>query len=139
MTDLNPYLTFNGNCADALRFYERALGAKIEMLLTFGEAPGGEVPPGNEDRVMHAQFTLDGDTVMASDGMAGQEYAGMRGFSLTLTYPTAEEARRAFDALAVGGRVTTPLQQTFWADAWGALTDRFGTPWMVNGGMAGPK
>jgi PhnB protein len=69
---------------------------------------------------------------MASDSMAGQPYAGMKGFSLSLTYPTAAEAKRIFDALAEGGNVTMPLQKTFWAEAFGMLVDRFGTSWMIN-------
>jgi len=73
---------------------------------------------------------------MASDSMPGQPYGGMKGFSLSLIYPTTAEAKRIFDALAEGGQVTMPLQKTFWAEAFGMLTDRFGTPWMVNGNMA---
>jgi PhnB protein len=78
---------------------------------------------------------MDGGTLMASDTMAGQPYDGMHGFSLTLVYPTAADARRIFDALGQGGRVTMPIQKTFWAEAFGMLVDRFGTPWMVNGAM----
>ena len=74
--------------------------------------------------------------VMASDSMVGQPYGGMKGFSLSLVYPNVADAKAVFDALAAGGRVTMPLQKTFWAEAFGMLVDRFGTPWMVSGGMA---
>ena len=73
---------------------------------------------------------------MASDSMVGQPYGGMKGFSLSLVYPSVADAKRVFDALADGGRVSMPVQKTFWAEAFGMLVDRFGTPWMVSGGMA---
>jgi len=73
---------------------------------------------------------------MASDSMVGHPYEGMKGFSLSLVYPTTADAQRVFDALAQGGRVTMPLQKTFWAKAFGMLVDRFGTPWMINAEMA---
>jgi len=136
MPTLDAYLFFNGNCAEAIRFYERTLGGKLEMM-THAQSPiAGETPPGSADRIMHARLDLDGRSLMASDSMAGQPYGGMKGFSLSLTYPTASEAKRIFDALAEGGNVTMPLQKTFWAEAFGMLVDRFGTSWMLNGNMA---
>jgi PhnB protein len=136
MHQLNAYLIFDGACADAMRFYERTLGGKLD-LITHAQSPlAGETPPANANRIMHARLTMDGGTLMASDAMAGQHHEGMHGFSLTLVYPTAEEARRIFDALGQGGRVTMPMQKTFWAEAFGMLVDRFGTPWMINGAMA---
>ena len=137
MTQLDSYLFFNGTCADAMRFYERTLGGKLEMMMTHGESPvAGESPPGSADRILHARLVIDGRILMASDSMVGQPYEGMKGFSLSLIYPTAAEARRMFDTLAQGGQVTMPMDKTFWAEAFGMLVDRFGTPWMVNGGMA---
>jgi PhnB protein len=136
MPQLDSYLTFNGNCADAMRFYERTLGGKLS-LMTHAESPmAAQTPPGSADRIMHARLDFDGGMLMASDWMAGQPYGGMKGFSLSLIYPTAAEARRMFDTLAQGGQVTMPMDKTFWAEAFGMLVDRFGTPWMVNGGMA---
>jgi PhnB protein len=132
MPTLDAYLFFDGNCAEAMRFYERTLGGKLEMM-THAQSPiAGQTPPGSADRIMHARLDLDGRSLMASDSMAGQPYAGMKGFSLSLTYPTAAEAKRIFDALAEGGNVTMPLQKTFWAEAFGMLVDRFGTSWMIN-------
>jgi len=136
MHQLNAYLFFDGTCADAMRFYERTLGGKLD-LITHAQSPmADKTPPGSGDRIMHARLTIDSGTLMASDSMAGQPYAGMHGFSLALEYPTAADARRMFDALVQGGQVTMPMQKTFWAEAFGMLVDRFGTPWMVNGGMA---
>jgi PhnB protein len=137
MNPVNAYLFFDGTCADAMRFYERTLGGKLD-LLTHAQSPiAGQTPPGSADRIMHARLTTDGGSLMASDTMVGHTYEGMHGFSLALAYPTAADARRIFDALAQGGRVTMPMQKTFWAEAFGMLVDRFGTPWMVNGAMTG--
>jgi PhnB protein len=136
MPELSAYLFFDGNCADAMRFYERTLGGKL-TLMTHAEAPSGaQAPPGNADRIMHARLVIDGGVLMASDETAGHPYAGMKEFSLSLTYPAVAEAQRVFDALAEGGRVNLPFQKTFWSEGFGMLVDRFGTPWMINAGMA---
>ncbi|HKE38398.1 MAG TPA: VOC family protein [Casimicrobiaceae bacterium] len=137
MSKLDAYLIFNGNCADAMRFYERTLGGELQMM-THAESPlaGKGASAANADRIMHARLSFDGGILMASDSMTGQPYGGMKGFSLALTYPTAGEARRVFDALSQGGQVTMPLDKTFWAEVFGMLVDRFGTPWMVNGNLA---
>ena len=135
---LDTYLTFNGNCADAMRFYQRTLGGKLD-LMTHAQSPmAAQTPPGSENRIMHARLALDGRLLMASDSMVGHPYEGMKGFSLSLIYPTVVEATRVFNALADGGKVIMPLDKTFWAKAFGMLVDRFGTPWMVNGELANP-
>ena len=136
MLQLDSYLFFDGNCADAMRFYERTLGGKLH-LMTHGESPmAAQTPSGSANRILHARLELDGRLLMASDSMVGQPYEGMKGFSLSLIYPTVAEAQRMFAALAEGGQITMPIAKTFWAEAFGMLVDRFGTPWMVNGGMA---
>ncbi len=136
MHQLNTYLFFDGTCADAMRFYERTLGGKLS-LMTHADSPmAAQTPAGSADRILHARLDFDGGMLMASDSMVGQPHEGMKGFSLSLIYPTAAEGRRMFDALAQGGQVTMPMQKTFWAEGFGMLTDRFGTPWMVSGGMA---
>ena len=133
---LDAYLTFNGNCADAMRFYQRTLGGKLD-LMTHAQSPiAGQTPPGSENRIMHARLAIDGRLLMASDSMVGHPYEAMKGFSLSLIYPTVAEATRVFNALADGGKVIMPLDKTFWAKAFGMLVDRFGTPWMVNGELA---
>jgi len=138
MLQLDTYLTFDGNCAEAMRFYQRTLGGKLD-LMTHAQSPmAGQTPAGSENRIMHARLVLDGRLLMASDSMAGHRYEGMKGFSLSLMYPTVAEAQRVFKALAEGGRVVMPLDKTFWAKAFGMLVDRFGTPWMVNGELANP-
>ena len=141
MQRLNAYLVFDGNCAEAMRFYQRTLGGKLD-LMTHADSPiAAQTPPGSANRIMHARLSLDDATLMASDSMPGNPDRGMTGFSLALVYPTHAEAKRVFDALAEGGKVTMPLQKTFWAEAFGMFVDRFGTPWMINGAMAaaGPQ
>ncbi len=135
MPAINPYLTFNGNCAEAMRFYERTLGGKLQIM-TNGESPiADKLPPGNADRIMHARLDFDGGVLMASDDMPSNSYKGMHGFAVSVIYPTAAEARRVFEALAKGGKVFMPLDKAFWAEAFGMLVDRFGTPWLINGAM----
>lgn len=136
MPHFEPYLTFDGDCAEAMRFYERVLGGKLEMMVTHRESPGGDqAPPEAADRIMHARLVVDGRVLMASDSMPGQPYEGMKNVWISMAYPDASAAKRVFAALGEGGTVTMPFQQTFWADGFGMLVDRFGTCWMVNGGM----
>jgi PhnB protein len=138
MPVLDSYLFFDGKCAQAMRFYERTLGGKMEMVMKYGESPEPEqCPPGAQDLVMHASMKIGDRTLMASDVPPSMGPKPMAGFALSLSYPSAEEARRVFEALAQGGSVTMPMTKTFWAETFGMLTDQFGTPWMVGGGMQG--
>ena len=106
MSQLDPYLFFDGTCAEAMRFYEKALGGKLEMMMTQAEAPpSAGVPPGSPDRIMHASLALGDRRLMASDTMAGRASTrGMHGFSISLSYPSVDEAKKVFDALAAGGK-----------------------------------
>jgi PhnB protein len=135
MPQLNAYLSFDGRCAEAMRFYAQALDASIETLLTVRESPmAADSPPEVQDQVMHAYLVGPGFTLMAGDAM-GMPYQGLHGVAMTLNYDTVDEATRRFAALAEGGTVTMPLAESFWAQTFGMLTDRFGVPWIVNGGM----
>src|SRR4029453_6704661 len=135
MSQLNAYLNFDSTCAEAMRFYAGILGGKLD-LMTNGQSPmADQIPASAADRILHANLTFEGGVLMASDSMPGQSYQGMKGFGLALPYPTVAEAQRVFDALAEGGRVDMPLGKSFWAEAFGMLVDRFGTPWLVNGAM----
>jgi PhnB protein len=129
---VNPYLIFNGQCAEAMRFYERALGGRLERMMTFAEMPDANIPPGSGERIMHARMQVGDSVIMASDSMPGMAYEGMHGFSISVSYATAAESRRVYDALAPGGKVTMEFQKTFWSEGFGMLVDRYGTPWMVN-------
>ena len=133
MPPINAYLFFDGTCADAMRFYERTLAGKLDLMTAANSPAAAQVPPGSGDRILHARLDFDGGTLMASDWMAESPYERMQGFSLSLGFPTTDEAKRIFDALAEAGKVTMPFEKTFWAQAFGMLVDRFGTPWMVSG------
>lgn len=130
MNKTETYLFFNGNCAEAMTFYESALGGTLR-LVPVKDAPPDSRPPGDENRIMHARLDAGGASLMASDWLSPDPFPGKNGFSLTLTAPTAAEAEGLFDKLADGGRVTAPFEKTFYADGFGMLVDRFGTPWMV--------
>jgi PhnB protein len=139
---VQPYLFFNGNCEQAVEFYRKALGAKIEMMMRFKEspepAPPGMVPPGFENKIMHSSFSIGETTLMASDGCSNEK-ANFQGFSLSLSVPNEAEADRVFAALADGGKVGMPLAKTFWSPRFGMLEDRFGVGWMVSVAPAGEK
>jgi PhnB protein len=130
-----PYLFFDGRCEEAIAFYKKALGAEVEMMMRFKEAPEqpppGTVPPGSENKVMHACLRINGSSVMASDGCAQQGKPKFEGFSLTVNAKDETEADRMFAALADGGQVQMPLGKTFFAKRFGSVSDRFGVGWMV--------
>ena len=134
-TSLDPYLFFDGTCAEAMRFYEKALGGKLEAMMTHADAPpSAGVPPGSPERIMHASLALGDRRIMASDTMKGDAYAGMHGFSIALSYPSVDEAKKVFATLSEGGKVNMPMGPTFWVESFGMAVDRFGTAWMVSGG-----
>ena len=136
MPQLTTYLGFNGNCGEAMKYYERVLNGKLEKLVTMAEMPGGEACGGADaSKVMHACLVADGLILMAGDAPDHVPYSGMNGFNLTLTYPEVPEAERVFSALSDGGTVTMPFEEQFWAQRAGMLVDRFGTPWIVNGAL----
>jgi len=132
---IQPYLFFNGNCEQAVEFYRKAIGAEVDMMMRFKDSPEppppGTVPPGSEDKIMHASFRLGGSTIMASDG-CGTEKPNFQGFSLSLSVASEGEADRLFAGLADGGQVQMPLGKTFWSPRFGMVTDRFGIGWMIS-------
>ncbi|MCS7041821.1 MAG: VOC family protein [Bryobacteraceae bacterium] len=133
---IEPYLFFNGLCEEALALYQRAFGAQIETMHRFRESPApmpeGSLPPGWEDKVMHASLLIGGSRIMASDGR-GAEPPQFRGFALSVVIEPEEKARAAFDALAEGGHVDMPLAPTFYSPYFGMVRDRFGVQWMITG------
>ncbi len=109
---MTPYLTFNGNCRDAMQFYCDRLGASLQMMMRMGDSPvADQIPAAQHDQIMHAGITLNGLTLMASDAMSGFPYEGFKGFSLSLNPTDPAEAERLFAALADGGTVTMPLEK----------------------------
>jgi len=130
------YLSFNGKCAEAFHFYQKALDGKLEALIRAGESPmADQMPKESHDMVLHAALSLsDNGHLYGGDCPGNMPYEGIRGVSLALNYATVEEATRVFNALLEGGgTVTMALQPAFWARTWGMLVDRFGVAWIVNG------
>lgn len=135
MTQAIAYLNFDGQCAEAMRFYEKALGGRLEMMMSGAESPmASQIPPEFAHRILHARLALPGGGMLyAGDCPVGMPYEGIKGVTITVDYETVEAAQRVFAALGEGGQVIMPMQPAFWAQCWGMVTDRFGTPWNVNG------
>jgi PhnB protein len=131
---VQPYLFFGGRCEEAITFYRKALGAEVKMLMRFKDSPEppqpGMVPPGSENKVMHASLAIGPTEIMLSDG-CNSGSTSFQGISLSLQARDLAEAERLFQALAQGGQVQMPLAPTFFSPGFGMLTDQFGVPWMV--------
>ena len=131
---VQPYLSFNGRCEEAIEFYRRALGAEVTSLSRFKDSPDQAMcPPGSAEKVMHASFRIGDSTVLASDGHCTDQ-TNFHGFSLALNVTDVAKAERLFAALAEGGQVQMPLTKTFFSPGFGMLTDRFGVCWMIHVG-----
>ena len=129
---LEPYLSFDGRCEEAIEFYKKALGAEVTMMMRFGEAPPNPaMPPTDPNKIMHSNITINGSQIMASDGRCTGKPT-FQGFSLSLDAKTEADADRMFGALGDGGQVVMPLSKTFWSPRFGMLTDRFGVMWMIS-------
>lgn len=131
---VQPYLSFDGRCEEALDFYRATLGAEIVVLMRFSDSPvpppPGMVPPGTENKIMHATFRIGESTLLASDGECTGKPV-FQGISLAIETPNIAEAERVFAALSDGGRVNMPLAETFFSSRFGMVADRFGVPWMI--------
>ena|SRR2546421_12804838 len=129
---LNPYLHFSGQCETAFKFYEKALGGKIESMMTHGESPmADKVSADWRTKIMHARLNVGDGVLMGSDAPP-QYYKKPQGFSVSLGLKDPAKAESIFKALSEKGAVEMPLQQTFWAKRFGMCTDQFGIPWMIN-------
>lgn len=131
---VEPYLFLDGRCEEAIELYRKVLGASVDMLMRFKDSPEpprpGAVPPGSENRIMHASLRIGDTRIMASDGECrGKPH--FDGFSLSITAANEAEAKRIFGALSEGGQVRMPLTKTFFSPSFGMLADRFGVGWMV--------
>ena len=125
------YLNFDGNCREAMKFYERCLGVELN-LMPFSEAPG-DTPKEAKDRIMHARLSKGGTTLlMASDTMPGMPFRQGTNFSISIDCESAQEIDRLFAAFSDKGKINMPLQDTFWGARFGMLTDQFGVNWMFN-------
>jgi PhnB protein len=129
---LNPYLTFDGQCEAAFKFYEQCLGGKIVAMVTHAGTPAEQqVPAEWRDKIIHARLVVGDEVLMGSDAPPDR-YEASKGFSVTVGIDDPAKAERIFNALAEKGTVRMPFQKTFWALGFGMLVDRFGIPWMIN-------
>jgi PhnB protein len=129
---VNPYLHYNGNCEAAFNFYAQAIGAKIGVIMHVEGSPAAEqMPPEMAKKVLHAQMTIDGEVVMASDAPPNH-FEKPQGFSVALQIDDPVDGERKFKALAEGGTIRMPFGPTFWSKGFGMCVDKFGIPWMVN-------
>jgi PhnB protein len=129
--EVQPYLFFDGRCDEALDFYKSAVGAKVDMLMRFKEAPDQSmVTPGSENKVMHAHLKVGDTSILASDGECAGK-ANFQGFALAISAKTEAEAEKMFNALSAGGQVRMPLTKTFFSPKFGMLADKLGVGWMI--------
>jgi PhnB protein len=130
---INPYLNFNGDAVQAITLYEQALGAKVEQLSRFGDMPGSTATAETKDRVLHASLRLgNGGVIMLSDIQPGTPHNPGNNMYVCLDFDDPAETTPQFEALAVGGKVIMPLQDTFWGARFGILVDAYGVQWMFN-------
>jgi PhnB protein len=133
---IQPYLFFDGRCEEALEYYKRVLGAKVEALMRFKDSPDPNACAGGSgEKVMHANFRVGETQVMASDGRC-TGHPKFEGFSLSITVTHPAKAERLFAGLAEGGQVQMPMTQTFFAERFGMVADKFGVSWII---LAAPK
>lgn len=139
---VQPYLFFEGRCDEAVEFYKKTLGAKVNMRMSFKDNPepqkadpGCQPPPGTEDKVMHMEFQVGDSVIMASDGRCSNQ-PSFQGFGLSINYPDKAAVEKAFNGLKEGGQVVMPLDKTFFAEQFGMVTDRFGIMWLL---LTAPK
>ncbi|HYO84664.1 MAG TPA: glyoxalase/bleomycin resistance/extradiol dioxygenase family protein [Bryobacteraceae bacterium] len=130
MLGINPYIAYNGTCREAIEFYKQALGAEVLFTQTVGESPMSDMGPA--DNIMHCTMKVGDSTIMLSDDPRPDAAAAGGNISLSIGLNDPEQARQVFTTLADGGSVIMPLEKTYWAEAFGMLTDRFGVKWMVN-------
>lgn len=129
---VNPYLSFKGDCEAAFTFYARCFGGQVGEIFRYGGSPmADQAPPGWADKVMHGSMTL-GDRVLAGADMPPDRYEAPKGFSLSVNMNSAADGERIFHELASDGNVLMPFEKTFWAERFGMVVDRFGIPWSIN-------
>lgn len=127
----HPYLFFGSSCREAFTRYHEIFGGELQLVTTADMPPEEQMPGVAADAIMHAALTVDGHLIMGSDDPTSTDFAPVQGMQVNVSVSGVEEATRVFDALAEGGEVRMPLGPTSWAAAFGMVTDRFGTPWLL--------
>jgi PhnB protein len=129
---MNPYLSFKGECEAAFKLYEGCLGGQLGALFRYGGTHlAAQVPADWSDKIMHGSLTV-GDQVLMGGDVAPDRYEEPKGFSMSVHIKDIADAERIFNELARDGRVVMPLEKTFWAARFGMVVDRFGIPWLIN-------
>jgi PhnB protein len=129
----HTHLSFDGRCEEAFKLYERCLGGEITAMLKYGESPVAATVPELGDKIVHATLKV-GDQSLTGADVPSDRYERPQGFAVQINIDDLDEAERIFNTLSEGGMVQLPLQRTFWAERYGMVTDRFGTPWEINCG-----
>jgi PhnB protein len=139
MTQINPYLNFNGNTEEAFEFYKSVFGGEFVTVMRFGDAPPcpemGELSASEREKIMHVALPIgNGNVLMGTDALEsmGQKLTAGNNFSLSVSTVSREETEKIFNGLSEGGKVTMPLAKTFWSEYFGMCADKFGIRWMVN-------
>ena len=130
MKEFTPYLNFDGNCREAMTFYKNCLEGELD-LIPFSDAPG-DIPAAAKDRIMHARLKKGAAVVMASDTPPGVPFQAGTAFWIMVPCDSVPQIEKLFTAFSENGKISMPLQETFWALRYGSLTDRFGVNWMFN-------
>lgn len=129
---VNPYLSFNGQCEAAFTFYAQCFGVPTPQFFRFAGSPmADQAPPDWQNKIMHTTLVIGSSSIMGADALP-QAFTPPAGFSMSVVVDKIEDADRVFNALARGGKIDMPLQETFWAARFGMVTDQFGIPWLVN-------
>ncbi|KAF2518437.1 VOC family protein [Flavobacterium salilacus subsp. salilacus] len=138
MAQINPYITFKGNCEEAFNFYKSVFGGEFPYIGHYKDTPSSpeyQIPEAEQDKIMHVSLPISKETLlMGSDVMNSYSHMTTVGntISISINVDSEEEAHRLFNGLSEGGRVTMPLEKTFWAPLFGMFTDKFGISWMLN-------
>ena len=134
MDGIKPYISFKGNCKEAVEFYKEKLGAEVLFTQTYGDSPMASYAPDNPDAIMHTSFKIGDSVIMACDNMMEDKSPTVVGNNISLALGTNDvsKAEKTFDAMSDGATIVMPMQETFWAERFGMLTDKFGINWMFN-------
>ena len=135
MTQLNPYVSFDGNAEEAMNFYASDFGSELAPVMRWSDNPQcADMPETEKNKVMHAALPVGDSMIMASDsiGMPGQEYKAGNNFTIAIGPDSRDEADRFFARLSDGGNADMPMTDMFWGGYFGSLTDKFGVRWLIN-------
>jgi len=124
------YLNFDGQCKDAMNFYQKSLGGELAIQL-FKDSPM-VITDSHKEQVLHSTLDIGDQKLMASDTMPGKQVSVGNNFSITLDFADVPTLEEAFKKLSAGGIITMPLEDTFWNARFGMCTDKFGIGWMFN-------